>query len=593
MYPVRIFGIAPYPGLESIMQRLAAQRPDIQLITAAGSLRNWRQALNSIPASSYDVIVSRGGTARMLTRYARVPVVEISTGVYDMLCTLRNTQNYAGRIAVVGYPNITERARQLAELMQYDITVFTIEQQEDVQTLLPRLKQEGWDLILGDNTSQRYAQELGMNSMLITSSEASVQDAFNEAVRLVRAQNNFVLQNELFRQIIRSEWDELVVFHPNGDILYSTRPENEESREFYDLLRRQLPPQDRLPIETECELEKSYWHVSGQLLHIQQTPAIALRLKKSRFPAADAGSGVFLSRQNDPASSVQGLSVAAFVGKVASTLGSYAAAPFPVLLLGEEGTGKDYAAAQLSRSSANRQNALITLDCQTVCKRQWKQLLESEDSPLLRVGWTLYFKNVHCLSNEQAEALFQFMENSCSHRRNRMLFSALSSAAEDYCCHYLQGHFSTLVLRLPPLRERREDIPNLLALCINQLNILLGKQVAGFTEDALEQMVRFPWEGNLAQLDRVVRTLVVEAQTPYIDAGSVTRQLRRELPCSISAPVQQNGYYSINLQQSLADIEYDVVRLVLQEENNNQSQTAKRLKMGRSTLWNLLKKRQA
>lgn len=65
MYPVRILGVAPYPGLERIMQQLAAQRPEIQLITRIGSLRNWQDALSSVPASSYDVIISRGGTARI------------------------------------------------------------------------------------------------------------------------------------------------------------------------------------------------------------------------------------------------------------------------------------------------------------------------------------------------------------------------------------------------------------------------------------------------------------------------------------------------------------------------------------------------
>lgn len=62
MYPVRILGIAPYPGLERIMQQLAAQRPEIHLITKIGNLRNWRDALSSVPSSSYDVIISRGGT---------------------------------------------------------------------------------------------------------------------------------------------------------------------------------------------------------------------------------------------------------------------------------------------------------------------------------------------------------------------------------------------------------------------------------------------------------------------------------------------------------------------------------------------------
>ena len=132
MYPVRILGIAPYLGLERIMQQLAAQRPEIQLITRIGNLRNWQDALNSVPASSYDVIISRGGTARMLARFARTPVIEITTSVYDMLCSLRNAQGYTGKIAVVGHSNITERAQQLAEIMQYDIVVRPIRDNADL-----------------------------------------------------------------------------------------------------------------------------------------------------------------------------------------------------------------------------------------------------------------------------------------------------------------------------------------------------------------------------------------------------------------------------------------------------------------------------
>ena len=195
MYPVRILGIAPYPGLERIMQQLAAQRPEIQLITRIGNLRNWQDALNSVPASSYDVIISRGGTARMLARFARTPVIEITTSVYDMLCSLRNAQGYPGKIAVVGHSNITERARQLAEIMQYDIVVRPIRDNADLHQAILQLKQEGCNLILGDNVSQHSAEELGLNSMLITSSEQSVQDALDEAVRLVRAQDGFAGQN--------------------------------------------------------------------------------------------------------------------------------------------------------------------------------------------------------------------------------------------------------------------------------------------------------------------------------------------------------------------------------------------------------------
>lgn len=588
MNPVRILGIAPYPGLERIMQQLAVQRPEIQLITKIGNLRNWRDALSSVPVSSYDVIISRGGTARMLSRSVHTPVVEITTSVYDMLCSLRNAQGYTGKIAVVGHSNITERAKQLAEIMQYDIIVCPINDNADIQRELLRLKQEGCNLILGDIVSQHSAEELGLNSMLITSSEQSVQDALDEAVRLVRAQDSFAEQNELFRQLIQSEWDELAVFHSDGQLHYSTRPENAETNSFYEMLRQRLPSTRELPIETECEWNGQFWRISGRLIHIQQEDLIALRLKKSNYSLFSRENGVSLSNQRElQATDAQSASIPVCVGSVSTTIEAYSATPFPVLLLGEEGTGKDYAAIQLYRSGQNRQNALITLDCQVICKKRWKQLLESDDSPLLNIGLTVYFKNLDRLCDEQAEELFRFMENSCAYRRNRMLFSAQHNG--NYPCTYLQGHFSTLVLHLPPLRDRREDIPSLLSLCVNQLNVLLGKQVIGFTSDALALMGDFPWEGNLAQLDRVVRTLVTKANGPYIDRASVEEVLRSEQP-SVRTSRDAPGYHSINLQQSLADIEYDVVRLVLQEEGNNQSKAARRLNMGRSTLWNMLKK---
>lgn len=588
MYPVRILGIAPYPGLERIMQQLAAQRPEIHLITKIGNLRNWRDALSSVPSSSYDVIISRGGTARMLSRFARTPVVEITTSAYDMLCSLRNAQGYTGKIAVVGHSNITERAKQLAEIMQYDIVVCPIDDNADIRQEILHLKQENCNLILGDIVSQHSAEELGLNSMLITSSEQSVQDALDEAVRLVRAQSSFAGQNEMFRQLIHSEWDELAVFYPDGRLHYSTRSENSETRAFYEMLRQHLPHANELPVETECEWNGQFWRISGRLIHIQQEALVALRLKKGSYSLFSRESGVSLSNRHDLQTvNAQSASIPICVGSVSAAIEAYSATPFPVLLLGEEGTGKDYAAIQLYRSGQNRQNALITLDCQVICKKRWKQLLERDDSPLLNIGLTFYFKNLEHLNDEQAEELFRFMENSCAYRRNRMLFSAQHN--NSYPCTYLQGHFSTLVLRLPPLRDRREDIPSLLSLCVNQLNVLLGKQVVGFTDEALALMEAFPWDGNLAQLDRVVRTLVTKANSPYIDRVSVEAVLQAEQP-SGSTSHNAPGYHLINLQQSLADIEYDIVRLVLQEENNNQSKAARRLDMGRSTLWNMLKK---
>lgn len=210
------------------------------------------------------------------------------------------------------------------------------------------------------------------------------------------------------------------------------------------MLRQHLPQTSDLPVETECEWNGQFWRISGRLIHIRQEALIALRLKKSNYSIFSRESGVSLSNQKElQETDVQSASIPICVGSVSTTIEAYSATPFPVLLLGEEGTGKDYAAIQLYRSGQNRQNALITIDCQVICKKRWKQLLESEDSPLLNIGLTFYFKNLDHLSDEQAEKLFRFMENSCAYRRNRCFFPrSITVTIHVLICRVIFQHLS-------------------------------------------------------------------------------------------------------------------------------------------------------
>ena len=455
-----------FPVPKSHVQLHQRQRPELELISTVASLPTWRQALQSVPSSSYDVIISRGGTARALRQVAGVPVVEIGVSIYDMLCSLKNAQNYTGKFAVMGHPNITNCAMQLSDLMQYDVTVCTIHNDSDIKQELLRLKNEGCNLILCDNISQHNAEELGLNSMLITSGEKSVSDALDEAVRIIKAQNYLLYQNELYRQLFSLQWDELTVFSPQGQLQYSTLPQDEAHTPFLEMLRTRLPKPEHLSFEDEWEWGGEYWQVSGQPLPTDQGMAAALCLKKHSRSLLIQGEGVSMLGRGDFQSTDLLLAPGPIcVGELGESIAACAASPFPVLILGEEGTGKDRAAVQLCKSGAG-QPALVTLDCQVICEKRWKQLLSSKDSPLLRSGLAFYLKNVNFLSSEQAQALFEYMEITRLDRRTQLIFSCLldgSHSENDYACRYLKNHFSTLLLRLPPLRQRKEDIPNLLA----------------------------------------------------------------------------------------------------------------------------------
>ena len=149
---------------------------------------------------------------------------------------------------------------------------------------------------------------------------------------------------------------------------------------------------------------------------------------------------------------------------------------------------------------------------------------------------------------------------------------------------YLENSLCCLTLKLPPLRERIDDIPSITALYIHKLNISSEKQIIGLETEAMELLQSFPWPHNLDQLQHVLNELVVITNTPYITYQSVKQILKQE---QTSCTFQQTSHFNFN--QTLDNINYQIIVAVLKQENGNKEKTSKRLGISRSTLWRILK----
>lgn len=77
----------------------------------------------SLAHNNYDVILSRGGTAKLIRSAVDLPVAEISISGYDILRTIKLAQNYSGKFAIAGFSSITENAHMICDLLQYDIDI--------------------------------------------------------------------------------------------------------------------------------------------------------------------------------------------------------------------------------------------------------------------------------------------------------------------------------------------------------------------------------------------------------------------------------------------------------------------------------------
>ena len=594
MDKIKILAIAPYWGMASVMKQVGQNRNDIELTVKLGNYKTCLEVLREEPDYRYDAIVSRGGTAELLRTAASIPVVEIDVSVYDVLRCLKSAQHYLEKFAVVGFSGITECAVQLSAMMQYDFTVCTITAESDIKGELQRLRDQGVELILCDRVSMVNAEELGMNAMFLSSDEASIAAAFDEAVHVCAKYGHFQKQNAALQKLLGVLAPGTSLFTPGGRLIFSNLEQQPGWVGLVEQIQMMLPclTVGNEPVQRELEWKGELLFLSAFGLEHCGQRCLCIQVRQAQTMPVETGKGVTITHRNEPLfNDVSRVGGAVLVGEIGRRIPAYYQSIWPVLILGETGTGKDTVASILYRNGPFHERMMVTVDCQVLTPRRWKALLSRDSSPFFRTGITIYLRSVDRLENETAEELFRFMEQSNLCQRNRLLFSGVldrPDIEDEYVLTYLKNHFSTVVLRLPALRQRRQDIPGITALYINQLNMELGKGIIGFASEAMALLQQFGFDGNLAQLSRMMRTLMLTTPGPYIQAEEVRKLIREELPQR--SQLLPRGFAAVNLNQSLEAINYDIVRLVLEEEAGNRCRAAKRLDVCRSTVWNMLKR---
>jgi len=156
----------------------------------------------------------------------------------------------------------------------------------------------------------------------------------------------------------------------------------------------------------------------------------------------------------------------------------------------------------------------------------------------------------------------------------------------------LYYRINVLNLNLPPLWERREDIPLLINFFIKKYRQILKKAVEGISPEGIQMLENYTWPGNVRQLENIVERLMVRTQEDYIRT-SLVREIMNSLPGN-KLGLNRDGVFksamSIPLMGNLEGIERNIIKRIIQEEKGNKAAAAKRLGIGRTTLWRKLNK---
>jgi DNA-binding NtrC family response regulator len=304
--------------------------------------------------------------------------------------------------------------------------------------------------------------------------------------------------------------------------------------------------------------------------------------------------------------------------RVRELLAKAADSKVTVLLLGETGVGKDMFAKALHEASPRNDKPFVAVNCAAIPKDLIEAELfgvekgaytgadQSRPGRFERAhGGTLFLDEVGELSPQAQAALLRVLQESELERvgdtRTRKVDVRLVAATnEDLESAVADGRFrADLLYRLnvysvtvPPLRERIDDLAELVPHFIGKYGMLHGKPVAGTTDRAVEMLRAYHWPGNIRELANMIeRGIILAEPGGLIEAGHLFPNIVDQ---DEAAPAQQSG--SLDWDQLLEEgfdlpaWERDILQRALDKSDGNVTRAAKLLGLTRATLDYRLKK---
>lgn len=590
MKKIKILGIAPYEGMKSMMLKLAETRDDIDLTVYVGDLNEGVEIAKRNFYSDYDVIISRGGTAEMIGEVTDIPLIEITLSVYDILRAIKLAENYSERYAIVGYPSITSSAQLLCDLLQYKIDIFTIHNIDEVQSTLTSLKQKDYRMVLCDMITKTTAKKLGLNAILITSGNESINIAFDQAVKLFRSYLSIKEDNRFLEEIIRGYSGHTTVFDTEKNLVFSCINLNNPN-DMIGVLKKEIP--ETLASGThKCfkTIGETLYSITGKKINNRHKDYAVFYISSEHLPKARSKYGIKYYNRSEAEESFFNsfYSLTNITDDFRANLEQMSQSLLPIMIIGEIGTGKSQIAGLLYAQGPLSSNPCVTIDCSLINDKGWGFLTNHYSSPLNDNNNTLFFKDLHALSEPKCKQLLTMITDMNIHKRNRMLFSFSSKQGDRTPAAVLEymNKLSCMTIYLQPLSERTEEIPTMSSLYLSTLNLSLAKQIIGFEPEALTLLQEYYWPFNYTQFKRVLKELAVITTTPYITTSNVKNILSKERIELGTASLDDHDFH---LNRTLDEINREIIALCLKETGGNQSAAAKRLGISRTTLWRYLK----
>jgi len=289
------------------------------------------------------------------------------------------------------------------------------------------------------------------------------------------------------------------------------------------------------------------------------------------------------------------------IKKIIGLIDSIAPTDSTVLILGESGTGKEIAAKTIHKMSNRRNKPYIAINCAAIPEN----LLESElfghergaftGAMDRRIGkfeladqGTIFLDEIGCMSMAMQAKLLRVLEDNLIERVGgaapvQVDIRVISATNIDFGKHIKEGKFredlyyrlNVIPIEMPPLRDRKEDIPLFISYFMDKFNKELNKKLKSLNPKAQTILLSYNFPGNVRELKNIIERAAVLAKGD---------QITEENLFGLNANQTELPVYNKTLKEACEEFERSYITGILRQTNGNQSKASQILNIARSTL---------
>lgn len=587
--------------------------------------RKTQQVADFYYENGAKVFIARGQNFDLINRKYNIPVVSVRATYEEILVAYRQAQKISKRIAILGYGSIYTMIQKFQRISKEDFLAIKIDDVRNIQQLMKQAADQGYDTFVGGITTRESCEKYGLNHVMLDSDSLSIKIALDEALSLIEIQSERTQNFTLIQTILNTSEDAIIAFDKQLKVTFI----NNKAKKIFKNELNQLVTETIFPTDIRTKIYTNQESLQNYLIHINEEPhLLSIKPLISNQNVYGAVATITISTEliNTETTLRKQLAEKGHIAKAnfKDVIGKskvitetitwakrIALSENNILIHGDTGTGKELFAQSIHNFSSRQYGPFIAINCAALAT----SILESElfgyekgsftgASTQGKMGvfelahkGTLFLDEIGEISGElQAKLLRVIQEKEIVRVGGNNVIPVdvriITATNKDLKKLSRKNDFrsdlfyrlSVLELELPPLKDRKEDIPLLVSNYLKTNYPTIEIEAA-----SLDYFKRFPFEGNIRQLINLVERCTVLAEYSKISQYIVEKVCKKEFDYEEDSKDSLEETLYNTIQDNPTD-EAKHIEAALKRNFGNRQQTAEELKISTTTLWRKMKK---